>query len=339
MKVLTIIGNGFDLGHELPTRFDDFIFSDYEYLSDKYTLFNNGENTWREVEEIYGEQLIETIQNRSWHDVTEVVENVVQDYGLNQYGEVDYYNFSSDAFDEEFNRIEDYIRLLSEFEIDFQGYLRKHCGNQQLRLIAPRETIGEILDMSTRVISFNYTETIETVYGVGFVEHIHGKLSDRIAIGSGTLDFAKESLVDDKYPTIEKFGKDKHGLQEMMFYYDYDDEGNRYENQFIKRFFDEVVVATNEREESLFDLLNVKSKDALKTRIDVIESLKREAYDKVYIIGHSLGEADYSVFDAINKNAIITYFYHSPKDLPRIQKTFTELGFRYKLVLDDVLFN
>lgn len=31
MKILTIIGNGFDLGHLLPTSFDSFIQSNNDY--------------------------------------------------------------------------------------------------------------------------------------------------------------------------------------------------------------------------------------------------------------------------------------------------------------------
>lgn len=47
-------------------------------------------------------------------------------------------------------------------------------------------------------------------------------------------------MVDFEYPSIDSFEKRKYGLQEMMGYYEYDDEGNRFERTFIKRFFDEV---------------------------------------------------------------------------------------------------
>lgn len=35
----------------------------------------------------------------------EVVEQIISDYGLNEYGEVDYYGFSSDAFEDEYQAI------------------------------------------------------------------------------------------------------------------------------------------------------------------------------------------------------------------------------------------
>lgn len=44
-------------------------------------------------------------------------------------GEVDYYNFSSDAFENEYQAIQFRVGLLTEFEKDFQKYLRERCGD------------------------------------------------------------------------------------------------------------------------------------------------------------------------------------------------------------------
>ena len=88
---------------------------------------------------------------------------------------------------------------------------------------------------------------------------IHVQLEDAIAIGCSALDCAKESMVDFEYPSIDSFEKRKYGLQEMMGYYEYDDEGNRFERTFIKRFFDEVAVSVKENE--LFSILVEKRKD------------------------------------------------------------------------------
>ena len=102
MKILTIIGNGFDLGHRLHTSFDNFIQSKPDLYPEKYATFRGGDGTWKMVEALYGEQLCDILAERSWHDVTEVVAQIIQDYGLTEYGEVDYYNFSSDAFEDEY---------------------------------------------------------------------------------------------------------------------------------------------------------------------------------------------------------------------------------------------
>ena len=131
----------------------------------------------------------------------------------NRSAEVDYFGFSSDAFEDEYQAIHFRVDLLSDFEKDFQQYLLANCGDAVLGKIVTYNNIRHILNASSRIISFNYTSTIETAYGVTNVDHIHGSVDTSIAIGSGALDEAKESLVDDEYPTIDKFGRDKYGLQ------------------------------------------------------------------------------------------------------------------------------
>lgn len=338
MKTLTVVGNGFDLGHGLPTTFDKFIYSNPDIFVEKYSLFSNGKNSWQDVEKKYGEQLCKILDTRSWVDVTEVVEEILNQYGLNQYGEVDYYNYKSDAFDEEFQIISSRVNLLSEFEHDFQDYLTKTCSCDRLKELSASKNLLEILMRSNRVISFNYTDTIELVYGVDCVDHIHGRLSDQIAIGSGTLDEAKESMIDIEYPTIEKFSKDKHGFTEMMAYYDEDMDGNRVENTFIRRFFDEVVSASEKQESKVFEFLDIKNKDALSSRQNIIRSLRNEKYDQVYIIGHSLGEADYAVFDAIDKSAAVTCFYHSEYRKSQMESMLNSLGLKHTMISDTDLY-
>lgn len=338
MKILTIIGNGFDLGHHLPTSFDAFVQSNPSIFPAKYATFRGGDGTWKMVEALYGKQLCDILAERSWHDITEVVAQIIQDYGLTEYGEVDYYNFSSDAFDEECQSIQLRVDLLTEFEKDFQQYLREKCGDAVLSKIVTYDTIQKLLISSARIISFNYTNTIETAYGVATVDHIHGSVGTSIAIGSGALDEAKESLVDTEYPTIDKFGRDKYGLQELAGYYDYDDEGNRYPKVFIEQFFNEVANAATEREAEVFNLLDAKNKDTLDSRIRIIDTLGEEYYDRVYIIGHSLGDADYSVFEAINKDAEVICFYYSECEKEDMESTLKRLGLKYVMVSNAELY-
>lgn len=338
MKILTIIGNGFDLGHRLPTSFDEFIQSNLPLFSEKYSIFRSEDGTWNMLESLYGEQLCDILSNRSWHDITEIVDEIINDYGLTEYGEVNYFNYSSNVFEDEYNSIQYRISLLSEFEKDFQQYLCDKCGDNILANLKIFDSILHILTSSARIISFNYTKTIEIAYNIFNVDHIHGRVDTSIAIGSGTLDDAKESLIDVDYPTIDKFSRDKYGLQELSGYYDYDDEGNRYPNVFIEQFFNEVSASAIERETDVFNLLDVKNKNTMSSRIQVIDTLHREHYDKVYIIGHALGLADYSVFDAINKDAEVVCFYHSQDETAAMEKTLKNWGLRHILVSDSEIY-
>lgn len=292
MKILTIIGNGFDLGHLLPTSFDEFIQSNLPLFSEKYSIFRSEDGTWNMLESLYGEELCDILSNRSWHNITEIVDEIISDYGLTEYGEVNYFNYSSNVFEDEYTSIQYRIDLLTEFEKDFQQYLCDKCGDNILANLKIFDNILHILTSSARIISFNYTKTIEIAYNIFNVDHIHGSVDTSIAIGSGTLDNAKESLIDVNYPIIDEFSRDKYGLQELAGYYDYDDKGNRYPNVFIEQFFNEVSASAIERETDVFNLLDVKN--TMSSRIQVIDTLHKEHYDKVYIIGHALGLADYS---------------------------------------------
>ncbi|OYP38051.1 hypothetical protein CG709_05670, partial [Lachnotalea glycerini] len=175
---------------------------------------------------------------------------------------------------------------------------------------------------------------VEVIYGIKDIVHIHGNIDNSIAIGCGTLDEVKESMVDDKYPTIENFGMNKHGFAEMMAYYEEDMEGNLVESHFIKRFFDEVSSVIEENEVRIFTLLDEKSKDSLALRKQIIKDLPKEHYDKVYIIGHSLGEADHAVLEVINKDAIVNCFYHTDKDYEHMKNTLGTMNFNFELLSD-----
>ena len=338
MKTLVLLGNGFDLGHKLKTNFDDFINSLPLQYREKYSILKNGDNSWNEVELKFEELLREVMEQRSWQDLTEEVDRVIREYGLNDYGEVNYCGYSFEAYDEEFSRISDLILLLEDFERNFLLYLKQYCSDLALRNLIAKKELSRIIEGADRIVTFNYTHTAEMLYGAKEIIHIHGDINDKIAIGSGALDEAKRSTIDYEYPTRDKFSKDKDGLAEMMAYYTEDMDGRLVEDHFVRRFFDEVAVAAEEKEDQLFELLNVKSKDALDERQDVIDLLRSEHYDKVYIIGHGLGKADWSVFDAINKDAQIIYYYHRTEERDAKEAILVELGFNVEMVSDACLY-
>ena len=85
-------------------------------------------------------------------------------------------------------------------------------------------------------------------------------------------------------------------------------------------------------------MLDVKSKDSLSYRQEIIEQLQSEHYDRVYIIGHALGEADYAVFDAINKDAEVIYFYHCKNEYTERQQVLIKLGMIPEMISDRCLY-
>ena len=337
MKVLTLIGNGFDLGHGLPTRFSKFIASNPIVYQGKYAALRKGNNDWNEIESQYEILLRKVMKNRSWQYLTEEVERITRDYGLNEYGEVNLFGYSFEAYDEEFEKIADLVALLGEFEKEFQAYLRVFCNDEIVKSLRKRELLSKILKESDLTVTFNYTHTAEVLYGANNVVHIHGDMDDSIAIGSGAMEDAKESTVDYEYPELGSFEKSKEGLIEARQYYTEDMDGRLVEDHFVRRFFDGVTAEVYDREQELFNLLDLKSKDSMDERQDVIETLRSKHFDRVHIIGHSLGEADHSVFDSIDKDAHIIYYYHGDERLQK-EAILSNWGFKYEMVSDEILY-
>ena len=123
MDRLVIIGNGFDLGHRLKTRFSDFIGSNKEYPR-KYKRFKgqDEEPNWNNVEENFKNLLIETMEDRNPFFLSEELENKIDEYVLDDTEDINYFTPNkSDYFNGEFNKIlNDYVasHLISSVIID-----------------------------------------------------------------------------------------------------------------------------------------------------------------------------------------------------------------------------
>lgn len=339
MKSLTIIGNGFDLGHNLPTRFYDFIQSNSSF-QEKYQIFK-GKN-WNELESNYKELLSDIMMERTYVDIEEELDEIINIYGYDEYGFIDYVPIPSDKYTKEIKKIEHLITLLSEFEKDFLSYLVANCNKNKLRNIKPRSKISKILKSSSDIINFNYTHVIEEVYHIKNIEHIHGSLIKRkIAIGTDAVEELKESLVEFTYPT-ERPCENKYDFQERMKYYVEDMEGQLHENESIKSIFYEIGQNIKQNERQLFELINKKNKETLSSRQQIKDKLKKEKYDSVFMLGHSLGEVDMSIFKQINKDAkIYCYYYEYMNDygFQAMKENLYELGNDFELIPNNDLYD
>lgn len=314
MKRLIVIGNGFDIAHNLKTTFDNFVNSSSIY-AEKYSIFKNVQNQWCELEECFKNLIIQKLEEvGSEVDVGEIVEGIIDYYGTDEYGEVPYYEYKSEAFKEEIDAVSKIVLLLIDFEADFLNYLRTLYNDSQIpNQFYPMRNLKKLFDSADRIINFNYTNVVELLYGFHKVDHIHGNINNEILIGCDIFRRIDESAIHTDYPSSKVFGRPKDVLIERMKYYEYDMENNLVERGPVKRLFDNVVTKTQNNEEELNKWLKMKSKDLYEFRKTTIEWLSNEEFDEVYIIGHSLGEADSSVFNAIKSKQTICYF-HDDKD-------------------------
>ena len=195
MSKLFIIGNGFDLAHRLPTTYGCF----RRYLQETYPGANeeNADVPWAAMGH-HGEEL---------YDRNEVV-----GYLINLLSRTAKENWSD--FEDALGRLdfdEDFWELPEQTDRDGdRNYFREARQNEerasQLAGCVPQildlfsewvETINidgaspmaefqRLIDPSRDLfLNFNYTQTLERLYGVSDVCHIHGALGETLLVGHG----------------------------------------------------------------------------------------------------------------------------------------------------------
>ncbi|MFC3115553.1 bacteriophage abortive infection AbiH family protein [Cellvibrio fontiphilus] len=166
MKILYVIGNGFDLWHNLPTSYGHFYESASEFLDEISTYYqsaNNESALWSNFEEDLGRFDCDSFYD-AYNDIDISDDNFKPSmaYGL------------EDELTQEANNIIDGIQdtFLEWIEsIDSQGCERK-C----------------VFENDGKILSFNYTATIQNVYQIDNekIFHIHGRAgNDQLIIGHG----------------------------------------------------------------------------------------------------------------------------------------------------------
>jgi hypothetical protein len=166
MKILYIIGNGFDLWHGLPTKYADFYVFAANYLDEleEYFLDPCSETSWTNFEENLGRfDWREFYDRNNFTDISDESFKPSMAFGL----EDDLTEQASDMVDSMKSHFQEWIESIpiddAEAKFDF--------------------TLGG------RFISFNYTPLLQAVYEIpdSLIFHIHGSVSkyDDLIFGHG----------------------------------------------------------------------------------------------------------------------------------------------------------
>jgi hypothetical protein len=85
-----------------------------------------------------------------------------------------------------------YMRILPDLSNELKEYLKNHISLNNAHCI---ELISNILDSTSKVISFNYTETLEKLYTFQAKDilHIQGNINSEIIIGHGNSKYYSPS--------------------------------------------------------------------------------------------------------------------------------------------------
>jgi len=287
MNRLIIIGNGFDLHHNLSTSYHDF----RDYLANgevlgKIKMPRNGDLL--NILDSYFEF------DSNWSDFEEKLDSLNLQDLIDEEG-VDLVLADDD---EHPMRNQAIIEDTCLIKLDcLRKDLPKEINNWILSQSynVDKDLLVDFFDKQDTFISFNYSSTLENLYGVNSskIIHLHGKASnalngEQIVIGHGTRNVDIPDYIPHTKTLNDIFASDV-----------YEDNRSIYENLY-------------------------KNPSKHIPKLEPILKLIRDC-SEVIILGHSLSKVDKEYFQFINNNlptAIdIKIFYYNDKELNSIKNS------------------
>jgi hypothetical protein len=199
---LFINGNGFDIHHDINSRYSDFgkwlklvdreVHKTVEdFLPTWVDDYGNVSDAWSDLEN--------NLEHLDTDQILNYVSNFLVSYGADSWSDSDHHNFEY-----ELNRITSSLSVgLHKNFVDWLG-----------SLAIPSQTTNpvRIIDPRAKFLNFNYTPTLQTLYGAANVLHIHGSLASgtsEIVLGHGWKPGEKErweDRIDERMDTREAGG-------------------------------------------------------------------------------------------------------------------------------------
>lgn len=181
---LFIIGNGFDKAHNLPTGYEDF----YRYLARKDAALDE-----RALLDTLREHIGEAFDENNtflWNDFEKRLGKADFQQDI-FFPSEDAYNQTEDDTDKD----PDYysyqnivpLQALNNSENTLPEIFDRWISHVDIHQANPIAPFSEYINQGkSRFFTFNYTETLEELYGCCDVEHIHGRAGDgTVLVGHG----------------------------------------------------------------------------------------------------------------------------------------------------------
>ena len=272
---LYILGNGFDIAHGISSRYSDFerwvkARSDKQLVDMMNVFFSNEHDLWTDVETALGEYREEEIFDYCKPDEEIDYDHMMRSVAAREDGPDWLFKPILDEF------LENFTEWVNSIDIS--------QARQQLKL-----------EPQSRYLTFNYTETLEKVYGTpaNNILHIHGS---RVVKGGAYIMGHNNIKPDDLYDTLN---------------------GELYFEQDTKN---KIIGWMNE--------LHKDTSAIIRHNATFFRSLSGITH--VVVIGHSVNEVDWPYFDEVNKNigpnAQWQFHSHSSEDKERIEAYIAHSG-------------
>lgn len=204
---LFVIGNGFDRAHKLPTSYEDF----RQYLLEQYPdssaddfiipegrMDADGGYIYEDIDVVsYLLRLVSNVEGEEWNtlehslgfleyeEILDSLETVLDDDG------------DPDLFKNLYNT-EDLSSSLIEPTLKIADLFSDWIDTIEIDEVEEIENFSSLIDPEQdRFLTFNYTSTLESVYGAQRVCHIHGEQGTELVFGHGNDEDSTERYMDD----------------------------------------------------------------------------------------------------------------------------------------------
>lgn len=317
MSTLYVIGNGFDIAHDLRTGYWDFRM----FLEENYPYFLQSFERMYDImplddtEPYYAldaqKRWDKSVKNKFWN----ILEKEI---GHPDVAEMEGFSSSVlECLDLESGNIgiqdtmDHYWQREYGFISKLQAYLKEWITLVDLSGVKPRrkDLIGNNEDY---FFSFNYTETLEKIYHIENILHIHGGIGIASDIDP-IIGHCNKCEIDEHRKLAQEAGE--------MF-----DEGEASIQNAIAKYLSETFKNTDyiiKQHESFFQKLRV--------------------VDHVVLIGWSLGDVDVpylrKIRDSINRDAKWTIYYYRESECDAKKSTLTQNGIYGKFEVEFVHIN
>lgn len=204
---LFVIGNGFDRAHKLPTSYEDF----RQYLLEQYPdssvddlIIPEGHPN-ADADYIYDDidvvsyilWLVSNVEGEEWNTLEHSL-------GFLEYGEIiDSLEmvFDEDGDPDYFKNlyiIEDFTANLIEPTIKIADFFSDWIDTIEIDEVEEIESFSSLIDPEQdRFLTFNYTSTLESVYGAQRICHIHGEQGNELVFGHGNDEDYTDRYMED----------------------------------------------------------------------------------------------------------------------------------------------
>lgn len=164
MKALYVIGNGFDLHHGMKTAYQSF----REFVKLKSPGVHRKVDRFLDVNE-YWSDLEDALATLDLNDVVDDAGQFLTSYGSDEWSDSGHHDYQYEL-EETIASLS--TRLLALFEEWVRGV--------EVPSRAKVQSIMTRLDPDARYLSFNYTNTLEVIYGISpmHILHIHGCVTE-----------------------------------------------------------------------------------------------------------------------------------------------------------------